>query len=118
MLKTGIIGLIGAAILGTQAMAIEDGSYNCIITAITNGEFTKKLPEKDYQSLSFTKQDQKIVDSQDTYTYTITTKGLDIYENKTLMIAMPSDNVGKEIFRFDFKTKGKKIIYLGYCEKK
>ena len=117
MKKLGIIGAL-VALLGTQAMAVENGTYNCIITELKYGELSKKLPESAYQGITFKKQGQYVYDKKDSFLYKFTLKNVDFYANDEFLIGMPGYDVGDKIFPFDFKKVGEKVIYYGYCKKK
>ena len=103
--------------LVTSSQALEDGNYNCIVTALSYKNLTKKLPKKDWQKLSFTKKGQVISDgSGEKFSYLITSKHVDIYKDKKLIIAVPGYDVGTKMFNMNFELKD--IIYKCVCLKK
>jgi len=113
----GLVGLVGAFIV-TQAFAIEDGKYNCAIVAVSLNNLTKKLPEKEWQKVTFVKKGQKLTDeSGAVFSYLLTSKNVDVYKNKDFMIGLPADNVGSDVFNMNFKANNKDIIYDGKCYK-
>lgn len=115
-MKKVLLGLTGLALAATSLLAIEDGNYRCVVTQISVGKVYKKLAEKDYQVIDFTKNDQSINDGTDTFKYTYSEGKLDFFENKKLTIGLPSYDVGSKLFKFGYTLNDKDLTLIGWCK--
>ena len=115
-MKKVLLGLAGLALTISTASAIEDGNYKCIITKISKGKIYKKLDEKHWQIINFTKKDQEISDGTDTFTYNFSDNKIDFYGNKNMMMGVPANDIGKKIFKFAYTINKDNLTLIGWCK--
>ena len=116
LIKLGLVAILGLSAAVTTASAIEDGNYRCVVTQISVGKVYKKLAEKDYQVIDFTKKDQLINDKSDTFKYTYSEGNLDFYENKKMIIGVPGKDQGGNLFKFGYTLNNEDLTLIGWCK--
>ena len=97
MKKLILTGLLAV----TSLFAIEDGAYKCISIKFCNkDDICKKLDPHKAPTivLTVTNNGKVVKDEKDEYKYSETYKTFDIFKNSKFTIAMPTNNVGKNIF--------------------
>ena len=116
LFKLGIVAILGLGAAVTTASALEDGNYRCVVTQISTGKIYKKLAEKDYQVIDFTKKDQSISDNANTFKYTYSEGNLDFYENKKMIIGVPGKDQGGNLFKFGYTLNDEDLTLIGWCK--
>ena len=118
LVKLGLVAVLGLSAATTTASAIENGNYKCVVTQISVGKVYKKLAEKDYQIVNFTKSDEAINDDVDTFKYSYSEGKLDFYKNKKITIGVPGEDQSAKLFKFGYTLNKKDLTLIGWCKNK